>query len=106
MDKDALYIYIHNGILAVGKNAIFNNIDGSRVYYVKLNNSARNIQISYDLTHAESKKQMNKHSKINRFINSENKQVVGGEGCRRMSEIDKGDSEVQTFSYTINWSKG
>ena len=49
---------------------------------------------------------MNKHSKINRFINSENKQVVGGEGCRRMSEIDKGDSEVQTFSYTINWSKG
>ena len=61
MDKDELYIYkkyiyfiyiyTHNGILAVEKNAIFNNIDGSRVYYVKLNNSARNIQISYDLTH-------------------------------------------------------
>ena len=42
-------------------------------------------------SYAESKKQMNKHSKINRLINSENKQVVGGEGCRRMSEIDKGD---------------
>ena len=52
--KRMWYIYIYNGILLSyqkeWKLAICDNMDGARVYYAKPNESAREIEISYDFT--------------------------------------------------------
>ena len=47
-------IYIHNGILAIKKEwnlAICNHMDGTREYYSKWNESVRERQSLYNLTH-------------------------------------------------------
>ena len=38
------FIYIYNGILAVEKTAIFNNIDGFRIYYAAAAAAAKSRQ--------------------------------------------------------------
>ena len=104
-------VYIHNGILLSHKKewnlAICNNMDGQGGYYAKWNKSDREKQILYNFTYMWQLKFFFKWKNITKQkqTHTENKQVVARlEGVWGMSEIGKGDQEIQNSSYNINKS--